>query len=104
MIERGWKSKVNKLIKDLLLEYSLNIDDIRWLLSVRLTEKILSLRETPLDLTRLIWSGKLESDLYNMEESLISEIESELDRDIIDEVWVREQFAEASELKCRRPE
>ena len=93
---------MNKLLKELMKEYSLELADIRWLISHRLTISILSDSDTPEEITKRIWSGKLESDLYNMEEKFLEDIMLELERGLIDEAWVREQFAEASELKCRR--
>ncbi len=93
---------MNSIIRELLDEYSLEMDDIRWMLSSRLTENILSKNQSPEEVIRMIWSGKLESMLYNMEERYLSDIESQLERDLIDEAWIRENFAEASELKCRR--
>jgi hypothetical protein len=102
MTERSWTSKLNTLIRNLLKEYSLEVDDIRWLISTRLCEEILSDYEESVEITRKIWSGKLESSLYNMEEKYLEDISSQLGRGLIDEAWIREQFAEASELKCRR--
>ena len=94
---------MNKVIKDLMREYSLEIDDIRWFVSSQQTTSILSYSESPLDITTRIWSGKLEADLYNLEEKYLENISSQLERGLIDEAWIREQFAEASELRCRRP-
>ncbi|MCD6397313.1 MAG: hypothetical protein J7L71_07210 [Spirochaetaceae bacterium] len=93
---------MNKLIANLLKEYSLNIDDIRWLISSRITEQILSDKDSPIEITKKIWSGKLEAELYNMEEKYMEDLEFQLDRGLIDEAWIRELFAETSELKCRR--
>jgi len=94
---------MNKMINSLLKEYSLEIDDIRWFISYQKTNSILSNSDNPNDLTKIIWSGKLEADLYNMEEKYLDDITSQLDRGLIDEAWIREQFSEASEIRCRRP-
>ena len=83
-------------------EYSLELADIRWLISSRLTTSILSDSDTPAEIAKRIWSGKLESELYNMEEKFLEDIMLQLKRGLIDETWIREQFAEASELKCRK--
>ena len=93
---------MNRFLNDLLKEYSLDIADIRWLVSYRMTVSILSNSGTPEEITKMIWSGKLESELYNMEEKFLDDIMSQFERGLIDEAWIREQFAEASELKCRR--
>ena len=102
MQENKWINNLNKLITNLLKEYSLGIDDIRWLISSRITKHLLSDKKNPIEITKTIWSGKLESDLYNMEEKFMENLESQLERKLIDEAWIRELFAETSELKCRR--
>ncbi len=102
MQENRWINNLNKLIANLLKEYSLDIDDIRWLISTRITKQLLNNKEKPIEITKLIWSGKLEADLYNMEENFMENINLDLERGLIDESWIREQLAEASELKCRR--
>ena len=94
---------MNNMVENLMKEYSLEIDDIRWYVSYQKTVSILSYKDTPLEITSKIWSGKLEADLYNMEEKYLENIDSQLERGLVDEAWVREQFAEASELRCRRP-
>ncbi|MCK5672494.1 MAG: hypothetical protein KAH95_03915 [Spirochaetales bacterium] len=93
---------MNKLIQDLMIEYRLEIDDIRWFISYQQTISILSFSETPLEITTKIWSGKLEAELYNLEEKYLENISSQLERGLIDEAWIREQFAEASELRSKR--
>ena len=93
---------MNKLLQELMKEYSLELADIRWLISSRLTTSILSDSDTPAEIAKRIWSGKLESELYNMEEKFLEDIMLQLKRGLIDETWIREQFAEASELKCRK--
>ena len=81
---------MNKLIANLLKEYSLDIDDIRWLISTRITKQLLNNKEKPIEITKLIWSGKLEADLYNMEENFMENINLDLERGLIDESWIRE--------------
>ncbi|MFW5684693.1 MAG: hypothetical protein ACOC1I_07565 [Spirochaetota bacterium] len=83
-------------------EYDLTLDDIRWYLSVRMTESLLSQRETPEEITRRIWSGKLESELYDMEERFVRDLQDQLDRSLIDEQHVREHFERARMQKMRR--
>lgn len=102
MTGNDWINKMNKLITDLMKEYNLEIDDIRWFISYQKTISILSEKDSPDLITKKIWSGKLEADLYNMEERYLEDIFLRLDRGLIDEAWIREQFAEASEIRCRR--
>jgi hypothetical protein len=103
MKERNRKNNLNKIMKSLMKEYNLEIDDIRWFVSYQTAISILSDKENMDLITRRIWSGKLEANLYNMEERYLEDIMSRLERGLIDEAWIREQFAEASELRCRRP-
>ncbi len=92
----------HKLVEELMAEYNIDLDDIRWYLSSRITNKILSMDNLPDDLTKYIWSGELDSETFNMEENFISELEDLLERKLVDESVVREHFAEASALKCAR--
>ena len=87
---------------ELQKEYDLSLDDIRWYLSSLLTESLLSQRESPEEITRRIWSGSLESELYDMEERFLRQLGDELDRGLIDEQHVREHFDRARILKMRR--
>ncbi len=93
---------MNKLIKALMKEYNIELTDIRWLIAHRITVSLLSSNDNSEEISTRIWSGKLESELYNMEEKFLDDIISQLKMGLIDEAWIREQFAEASELKCRR--
>lgn len=88
--------------KDLLEEYSIEIDDVRWYLSRDLTRRMLSYSEEDMELTRIIWSGKLESELYNMEEKYSESIEEQLESGLIDEVQVREILSEMLAEKRKR--
>ncbi len=92
----------HSLIKTLMEEYSIELDDIRWYLSDTIARKILSMETLPEELTRYIWSGKLDADIFNMEERYIKELEDLLERNLIDETAIREYFAETSALKCSR--
>jgi hypothetical protein len=83
-------------------EFDLSLDDIRWYLSVRITESLLSQRETPQAITRRIWSGSLEGELYDMEERFLRELQEQLDRNLIDDQHVREHFERARIQKMQR--
>jgi len=76
---------MNKLIKTLMKEYSIELTDIRWLIAHRITVSILSDRDNSEEITRRIWSGKLESELYNMEEKFLEDIKLQFERGLIDE-------------------
>jgi len=93
---------MNKVITGLMKEYNLEIDDIRWFISYQKTISILSDKETPDLIIKKIWSGKLEAELYNMEDKYLEDMNLRLERGLVDEAWIREQFAEISEIRCRR--
>jgi hypothetical protein len=81
-------------IRELLQEYDLEIDDIRWYLSTLQAERLLSYREKKRELIRLIWSGSLEGELYDMEERFLGELQNHLDQGSRDEIQVRAIFKE----------
>ncbi|MFP4114198.1 MAG: hypothetical protein ACOC2Y_08095 [Spirochaetota bacterium] len=83
-------------------EYDLSLDDIRWYLATRITDSLLSQRETPHEITHRVWSGSLEAELYQMEERFLRDLQDELDRNLIDDQIVREHFDKARILKIRR--
>jgi hypothetical protein len=89
-------------VEAIMEEYDLTIDDLRYYLSFELAESLLTYREDPHGLARLIWSGKLESELYNMADRYIEEKKEELSRDLIDEARLRETFREALRVRKER--
>ncbi len=89
-------------ITELLEELDLSLDDIRWFLAVRQTERLLSLKDTPLEITRLLWSGALESELYDMEERFLAEQGEALARGRRDETVVRQLLAEVARARAQR--
>lgn len=89
-------------VLSLLEEYDLSIDDIRWYLSRRVADSLLSHADTPRALVERIWSGRLEAELYNMEESFIHQLQEELERGLTDEQAVREHLERARMLKVQR--
>jgi hypothetical protein len=70
-------------------EYDLEIDDIRWYLATLQAERLLSYREKKRELIRLIWSGSLEGELYDMEERFLGELQDLLEQGSRDEIQVR---------------
>ncbi len=90
--------KMNFLLK----EYDIEIDDIRWYLASLLTEKFLSFRDNKHELNYYIWSGKLEEDLYNMEEKFLLDMNDQFEKNLLDEATLRELLSEISNLKSER--
>ena len=89
---------INKLME----EYQFEIDDIRWYCSSVMAERLLNMKETPEELAEFIRSGKLETELYNMEEKFLGSLEEQLSREITDESHVREIFEEIDSKKQER--
>lgn len=89
-------------IKKLMKEYNLEIDDIRWSLSIQEADKLLSFPKDKIELIRYIWSGELENALYNMEERYIEKLQDQMDRNITDESDIRDFFKEVELAAIKR--
>jgi len=89
-------------IKQLMKEYNLEIDDIRWYLSIKEAEKIKEISIDKDKFVKYIWSGELADNLYNMEEIYIETLEEQLERNITDESNIRDFFAEAEVSALKR--
>ena len=83
-------------------EYGLEIDDVRWLLSVQLTEELMSFQTKQWQLIEEIWSGRLGDRLFQLEEHFLEETERLLETGQTEEGKVRDFFAEARASKRRR--
>jgi hypothetical protein len=89
-------------LKELLKEYDLEVDDIRWYKSCITSQELLSYSEKTDELIQLIWSGRLSDSLHNMEESYLEELQDQMNRDILDEAGIREILADTYALKNKR--
>ncbi len=86
-------------ISEMMQEYDLEIDDVRWYLACQQVDLLLGYRDNKRELIRLIWSGALEGALYDMEERFLGELQSRLDGGVLDEVQVRGVLREV--VSCR---
>jgi predicted nucleic acid-binding Zn-ribbon protein len=86
----------------LLEEYDLELDDLRWYISVELTEELLALQSEPKTLINRIWSGRLGDELYNMEERYIDDQNHLFTSGQTDEVRLRELCQLIKGAKRRR--
>ncbi len=89
-------------IKRFLKEFDIELDDVRWYLARETAMRLLEYRDKRNDLCRLIWSGRLEADLYSMEERYLAELQEKLDSRRIDESEIRKIFGEIDSLKSER--
>lgn len=83
-------------------EYGLELDDIRWYLSVELAQELLQHQSSPRDLIEEIWSGKLGDRLYNFEERSLESMAQAYDQGKLEAGAVREFFALAKRAKRNR--
>ncbi len=83
-------------------EYNLELDDVRWYLASLLSSRFLSFSKSPEELTKYIWSGNLDRDLYNMEETFLQDLTEQYSSGLADEAYLRERFSEISAVKCSR--
>lgn len=91
-------------IHELFDEYNLDADDVRWSLCTRLTQSIvhtLTVEGTEA-LTRLLWSGELGDELYDMEERWSRKQTERLERKFLDEGHLRDDLHEMVLDKIRR--
>ncbi len=88
--------------KLLMEEYDVEIDDVRWYLSVLRAEEVLSHYQEPKILIRMIWDKSLEDSLYNMEERYLADLDRELLDGSADEVKIRQIFSEIKAARRRR--
>lgn len=89
-------------VQQLLEEYDLSLDDVRWFLSRQEAERLLSYRKEPENLAREIWAGRLEAGLYNMEERHVAELAERLEGNLTSEQRVREHLGEIRAAKRAR--
>ena len=83
-------------------EYGLEIDDLRWFLSVQLTDELMTFQTKQWQLIEEIWSGRLGDRLFRLEERFLEDTEKLLETGQTEEGKVRDFFAEARVSKRRR--
>ena len=82
-------------VTELLDEYNLSMDDVRWSLANRMAESIAhSIKIEGTDAVALqIWSGTIGDALYDMEERWLRERDDRLARSILDEGHLRDELS-----------
>jgi len=89
-------------VTEMMKEFDLGIDDVRWHLAAEQAERLLQYRERPYELARLVWSGALEGELYDMEERFLGALQDELDRKLRDSASVRSVLRKVAASRQRR--
>ena len=93
---------LNMTMQQLLEEYDLNLDDVRWYLALSQADRLISYKERPRDLALEIWAGRLEAQLYNMEERFLADRDERLANKLTSEHRIREELGEIRIAKRRR--
>jgi hypothetical protein len=89
-------------VKKIFADRGITTDDVRWYCAVLTAKRLLTYQEKEEELTRLVWSGKLEDDLYNMEENFVSDLEEKFETGKIDEARVNLTASEIEAAKRKR--
>lgn len=89
-------------VDQLLKEYDLSLDDVRWYLAARVARQVLGYRGREFELTRYIWSGRLEDELYHMAERFLEELKQDIERGYRDAAKVRDLFQEIDAARIQR--
>lgn len=90
------------LIDEIMEEFHLTNDDIRWFLSLQKAREIFALNDNPLQVVQYIHSKKLEVDLYDMEDRYLSELQNRYETKLIDEATIREELYRINREKINR--
>ncbi len=85
-------------ITELIDEYNLSDDDIRWSLSMRIAESLAILlnEEGVPAVARKLWSGEIGDELYDIVERWIRVRGENLERTILDEGHMRDELSQMS--------
>ncbi len=70
---------------ELLEEQGLELDDVRWYCAEQYADQILTLGEQKGDLIHAVWSGRVESELRNLGEVFIDQVDQDFRKNLIDE-------------------
>lgn len=90
------------MTQELMEEYGFEIDDVRWYLASVFAERLLSYKDNQTDLIHYLWSGALEKELYNMEESYLADLNDQFQRGLLDDVQLRAVFSEIEAARDKR--
>lgn len=91
-------------IYELMKEYKIEMDDVRWFLSLQKARDLATKALDPVDLVVYVHSKELEADLYDMEQRYLDEVQSQWDLKRFDEADVREVLYRINREKNRRRE
>lgn len=90
------------IVKEIMKESNISIDDVRWYLCLEVAKKLLALQNNPIELVSYIHSKNLEIELYEIEQRYIDQLEKEYEQKIIDEATIREILYRINKEKSKR--
>ncbi len=89
-------------IDQLLEEFDLTLDDVRWYLAGLAAKRLLAYRDREFELIHYIWTGRLEDELYHMAERFLEDLKLDIERGHKDDARLRELFQEIDAARIRR--
>jgi hypothetical protein len=89
-------------VEELLEEYALEATDVRWYLALTEAQSLMEYRDNVRDLVHHIWSGRLEEDLYQMEDRFLAGLQEKADQRRMDEHELREVMQEIRAARSGR--
>jgi len=90
-------------LSELMDEYNVELDDIRWYLSQDIADELINYKDRHVELAMEIWSGRLGDRLYELEDRFVRELGDALAHGRTDEVKVRTVLSEVRAARRRRP-
>lgn len=90
------------IIDELMEEYGLDLNDVRWYLCSQIANNIVNMAKIVDDITAYLWSGKIESELYNIEELYLENLKKDLKDDVKTETEIRDIFAQIFAVRDRK--
>ncbi len=91
-------------VESLMKESKIEIDDVRWYLTILQIQKMIHLQQNPFELAQYIYSKTLEAELYEMEQRYIDRLQEDWNNRRIDEAAVREILYQINREKKARSE
>ena len=93
---------VSSRLTALLSEFNLEIDDVRWHLSLQLARELGTYQNRSQELGLEIWSGRLGDRLHELEEKYLDDLDKRLNDSISDESQIRNELLEVKATQRRR--
>lgn len=93
---------ISERLTRLLSEFNLDIDDVRWHLSLQLARELAGYQNRSQELGLEIWSGRLADRLHELEERYLEGLDERLRAALSDESHLRNELLEIKATQRRR--